>query len=70
MKLEIKIEGMMCKHCSGRVEQVLNALDGVSACVDLENQTAHVTVGGSTSQGQIQAAIEQAGYSVTSIQIM
>ncbi len=70
MKLDIKIEGMMCKHCSARVEQVLNALDGVSACVDLENQTAHVTVDSATSQEQIQAAIEQAGYSVTSIQIL
>lgn len=70
MRLNVKIEGMMCKHCSGRVEQVLNSLDGVSACVDLENQTALVTVSGVTSQEQIQAAIEQAGYSVTSIQIM
>lgn len=70
MKLEVKIEGMMCQHCSGRVEQVLNALDGVSACVDLEHKTAHITLDRGTSQEQIQATIEQAGYSVTSIRII
>ena len=40
----MKIEGMMCAHCSGRVEKALNALEGVTATVDLaagtiENQT-------------------------------
>jgi len=70
MELEIKIEGMMCKHCSDRVEQVLNALDGVSACVDLENQTAHITLDGVTSQEQIKTTIEQAGYGVISIKIL
>ncbi len=70
MKLQIKVEGMMCMHCSGRVEQVLNALEGVSATVDLEKHTAFVTSEGVVSQEQIKAVIEQAGYSVTSIQIL
>ena len=29
MKKTMKIEGMMCGHCTGRVEKALNALDGV-----------------------------------------
>ena len=32
----MKIEGMSCGHCSARVEQALNAIDGVSAKVNLE----------------------------------
>ncbi|MBQ3497446.1 MAG: heavy metal translocating P-type ATPase, partial [Oscillospiraceae bacterium] len=38
----LTIEGMMCTHCSGRVESVLNALGGVEAVVDLEAKTATV----------------------------
>ena len=30
MKKTIQIEGMMCSHCTGRVEKALAALDGVS----------------------------------------
>ncbi len=30
MKLEIKVEGMMCPHCEARVKNVLEAIDGVS----------------------------------------
>ncbi len=36
MKKTMMIEGMMCAHCSGRVEKALNAIDGVTAKVDLE----------------------------------
>ena len=31
MKKVLKIEGMMCNHCTGRVEKALNDLDGVTA---------------------------------------
>ena len=27
MKKTLKIDGMMCSHCTGRVSQVLNAID-------------------------------------------
>ncbi len=36
-KMVIKIKGMMCTHCTGRVEAALNAIDGVNATVSLEN---------------------------------
>ena len=43
MTKTMKIEGMMCGHCTGRVEQALNALEGVKAEVSLDNKTATVT---------------------------
>ena len=44
MTKTMKIEGMMCTHCSGRVEKALNALEGVTAVVDLQAGTATVTM--------------------------
>ena len=42
MAKTMKIEGMMCAHCSGRVEKALNDLPGVTATVDLAGGTASV----------------------------
>ena len=33
---EYKVEGMMCKHCVGRVERALNGVEGLKATVTLE----------------------------------
>lgn len=62
---KVIIEGMMCTHCSGRVEQVLNALPGVTASVNLEEKTATVT--GEVTPEAIKATVEGAGYRVVSI---
>ena len=67
MNKTIKIEGMMCSHCSGRVEKALNALDGVTAVVDLEAGTAAVTLTKEVSDDTLTAAIVNAGYEVTGI---
>ena len=67
MNKTMKIEGMMCPHCSGRVEKVLNALDGVTATVDLQAGTAAVTCAGSVSDDTLRKAVEDAGYDVVSI---
>ncbi|MCD7988612.1 MAG: heavy metal translocating P-type ATPase, partial [Klebsiella quasipneumoniae] len=64
-ELTVVIEGMMCAHCSGRVEQALNAIPGVTAHVDLEKKTATVT--GDVPQEMLRSAIENAGYQVVSI---
>ena len=64
----MKIEGMMCMHCSGRVEKALNAIDGVSATVDLEAKTAHVTAEPQVEDSALKAAVEDAGYEVISIE--
>ena len=36
------VEGMMCKHCVGRVERALNSIEGVKAEVTLEPPVATV----------------------------
>lgn len=68
MKKVMKIEGMMCMHCSGRVEKALNALDGVTAKVNLEAGTADVEVSGNVTDEQLKAAVVDAGYEVVGIQ--
>ena len=62
----MKIEGMMCTHCSGRVEKALNAIEGVSATVDLAAGTAAVT--GEVSAEVLKKAVEDAGYTVLSVE--
>lgn len=67
MKVQtMKIEGMMCTHCSGRVEKALNAIEGVSATVDLAAGTAAVT--GEVSAEVLKKAVEDAGYTVLSVE--
>ena len=63
----MKIEGMMCMHCSGRVEQVLNAIPGVSATVDLAAGQATVCAEQALDDAALKAAVEGAGYQVISI---
>ena len=67
MTRTMKIEGMMCTHCSGRVEKVLNALDGVTATVDLHAGTATVTCENSVTDDMLRKTVEDAGYDVVSI---
>ena len=64
----MKIEGMMCMHCSGRVEQVLNAIPGVSATVDLAAGQATVCAEQALDDAALKAAVEGAGYQVISIE--
>ena len=66
MERTMKIEGMMCAHCSGRVEKALNDLPGVTASVNLEAGTAAVT--GEASDEALTKAVTDAGYTVASIQ--
>ena len=39
---QYKVEGMMCKHCAGRVERALNGVEGLKATVTLEPPMAVV----------------------------
>ncbi len=68
MKKTMKIEGMMCAHCQGRVEKALNALEGVEAKVNLEAGIAEVTVSGNVSDEALKKAVVDAGYEVTGIE--
>lgn len=59
------IDGMMCMHCKAHVEKALNAIDGVSATVDLESKSA--TISGDVSDEVLTKAVTDAGYTVISI---
>ena len=61
------IEGMTCEHCKARVESRLNALDGVSARVNLKRKTAVVSMEKEVEDEEIKKAIENAGYEVIEI---
>ncbi|QUY17983.1 heavy metal translocating P-type ATPase [Treponema vincentii] len=63
--ITLTIEGMSCGHCSARVEKALNAIEGVSAKVDLETKTASVTYPDTVTIDALKAAVTDAGYSVT-----
>lgn len=64
--MKLHIEGMACKHCSARVEKALNALDGVTATVDLSAGTATVT--GNASAEVLRETVEALGFTVVSIE--
>ena len=63
----IHIDGMMCTHCTGRVEKALNDLPGVEATVDLDSKSATVTCTPDVSDDTLRQAVEDAGYHVTGI---
>ena len=58
---------MMCSHCTGRVSQALNAIDGVQAEVSLEDQAAYLTLSRDVSDDILIQAVTDAGYTVTEV---
>lgn len=63
------IEGMMCGHCTGRVQKALEAVEGVSSVtMSLENKTATVECAGEIGDEALTAAVTEAGYEVKGIQ--
>ena len=62
------IEGMMCHHCTGRVEKTLAAIDGVSAVeMSLEGKTATLTLSKEVEDQVLTDAVTEAGYEVVSV---
>lgn len=68
MKKVLKIEGMMCNHCTGRVDKALNEMDGVSATVSLEDKCAEVELTKDVSDEDLVKVVADAGYEVVDIQ--
>ena len=67
MTKTLKVEGMMCMHCSGRVQKALEGVAGVkSVVVDLDKKTATVT-GDTLDDAALRAAVTDAGYEVKAI---
>ena len=66
-KKTMMIDGMMCAHCTGRVDKALNAIDGVKAEVSLDNKCAYVELSKEVSDDVLKKAVEEAGYEVKEI---
>ena len=65
MEMVLKIEGMMCPHCSGRVKAALEALAGVAeAEVSHKTGEARVTVNDGVLRETLVKTVEDAGYKV------
>jgi len=63
------IEGMMCMHCTGRVQKVLEAIGGVSGVeMSLEAKTATVKLSGQVADEVLANAVREAGYEVVSVE--
>ncbi len=64
----IKIEGMSCGHCTGRVQKALEGMEGVASVVmSLEEKNATVTLNSEVSDDVLSAAVTEAGYEVINI---
>ena len=69
VKKTVKIEGMMCPHCSGRVRDSLIALKGVAAAdVSHERGNAIIELSDDISNEAIINLITSIGYKVTGIE--
>ncbi len=69
MNKTMKIEGMMCTHCTGRVEKALAAIDGVTAVeMSLEGKSASLTLSKDVDNQVLTDAVTEAGYEVVSVQ--
>jgi copper chaperone CopZ len=65
MVVELKIEGMSCEHCAGRVEKALKAVPGVDgAQVVLEAGSATVT-GESIRFDDLVEAVDRVGFTAS-----
>ena len=65
METTLKIEGMMCPHCSGRVKTALEQLAQVDeAVVSHENGTAVIKLNAALSDDVLVKTVEKEGYKV------
>lgn len=64
--MELKIEGMMCKHCEARVKEALLSVGGVTG-VEINLKKGVAKVKGNADANGLQKAVEDAGYKVVAI---
>lgn len=62
------VDGMHCKHCKNRVEEVVNNIIGVAGSVNLKKGRMIVSYAEDIDDEMIISRIEWAGYSVTKIE--
>ena len=69
MTKTVKIDGMMCAHCEGRVKKALEALPGVEkAEPSHEKKCALLTLSAPADETAIKAAVTDAGYDYLGIE--
>lgn len=62
-KVTLKVEGMSCGHCVGRVQKALDAAPGViEAKVNLDSATAEIRFGAGTDAAALAKVVTDAGY--------
>lgn len=66
-KKVMKIDGMMCGHCTATVTRVLNEIEGVSAEVSLEDKCAYITLTKDVPDEVLKNAVAAQGYKVKGI---
>lgn len=68
MEKTLHVDGMTCEHCSARVEEALKSLDNVdSVKVSLFKKKA-VVKGENLDDSTLKKAVEDSGYTVTSVE--
>lgn len=67
MKKIIKINGMSCGHCQGKVEKALNSIEGVEAKVNLKRKIATVDLKEDVDNETLKQIIDEAGFEVVRI---
>lgn len=69
MEKRIGVEGMMCQHCVKHVHDALASLSGVESVeVSLEGKSAVVRCSADVSNADLEKAVVDAGYEVTSVE--
>lgn len=58
------VEGMHCEHCKGRVEEIVNDIQGTAGQVDLQKGELTVSYAEEVDDSLIIARIERVGYRV------
>ncbi len=65
IKTEIKVEGMHCNHCAGKVETAIKEIDGVkSVKVDLDTKTVEITSSVELDRALLIGAVQKAGFTM------
>lgn len=69
MEKVLYVEGMMCGHCTGRVQAALEELAGVKKVeMSLDDKTATVLLETAVPEEVLKNAVENAGYKVISVE--
>ena len=68
--MTLKVKGMMCAHCEGRVKKALEGLEGVtSAKADHNSGTVEVTETRNVPENDFKSAILKAGYEYEGMEV-